>query len=264
MILEDLHVHTSYCDGKDKPEEIVKAAIEKGMKRIGFSGHSYAPYCEDYCMSEADTLKYIAEIKSLKEKYKNKIDILCGIEMDYYSQIDTKTFDYIIGSVHYLKVGEKYLPVDENVQMTQDHIKRYFDNDAYSFAQQYFLTVSDVVKKTGADIIGHFDLILKFNEQVKIFDENNERFEKAYKEAIDRLVRYNKPFEINTGAISRGYRTQAYPSDKILRYIYQKGGKVILASDSHSKETLLYKFDEYEKKAKEIGLSLFNDGTNPY
>ncbi|MBO5371040.1 MAG: PHP domain-containing protein, partial [Clostridia bacterium] len=41
MILEDLHTHTTYCDGKDSPEDMVKTAIEKGLRVIGFSGHIY-------------------------------------------------------------------------------------------------------------------------------------------------------------------------------------------------------------------------------
>ena len=40
---QDLHTHTTYCDGQHTTEEMVLAAINKGMKRIGFSGHSPRP-----------------------------------------------------------------------------------------------------------------------------------------------------------------------------------------------------------------------------
>ncbi len=256
MILEDLHVHTVYCDGKDTPEDIVKTAIEKGMNRIGFSGHSYTFFDNEYCMTKEGTKKYIEEINRLKQVYKDKIYILCGVEKDYYSDIETKDFDYVIGSVHYIKAGNKYLPVDENAEMSKKIIKNFFDGDVYSFIKEYYMTVSDVVNKTKADIIGHFDLISKFNEQERMFNENDPRYIKVYRQAIDSLVKYNKPFEINTGAISRGYRTQAYPSDEMLKYICKKGGCVILSSDSHSKETLLYGFEEYEKKARDIGFKI--------
>ena len=67
MILEDLHVHTVYCDGKDTPEDIVKTAIEKGMNRIGFSGHSYTFFDNEYCMTKEGSKKYIEEINRLKQ-----------------------------------------------------------------------------------------------------------------------------------------------------------------------------------------------------
>ena len=69
MILRDCHVHTTYCDGKDKAEDIVKTAIDKGLKTLGFSGHSYTPMDTRYCMSIEGTREYIKEINILKEKY---------------------------------------------------------------------------------------------------------------------------------------------------------------------------------------------------
>ena len=89
MILRDFHVHSTYCDGKSTLEETVLAAIEKGIRHLGFSGHSYTPFDEGYCMSPSDTKRYVAEIKTLKEKYKDKIKIYCGIEKDVFSDITT-------------------------------------------------------------------------------------------------------------------------------------------------------------------------------
>ena len=54
------------------------------------------------------------------------------------------------------------------------------------------------------------------------------------------------PFEINTGAISKGYRTEPYPAKNIRDYIRQQGGRFILSSDSHRTDTLCYGFEEYE------------------
>ena len=52
--------------------------------------------------------------------------------------------------------------------------------------------------------------------------------------------------EINTGAISRGYRNEPYPSNQILEYIKSKGGYFILSSDSHSKENIAYQYDKWK------------------
>ena len=91
MILCDFHVHTTFCDGKDSAEDMVLAAIKLGMKKLGFSGHSYTPFDEEPCMSPEDTQRYIQEVHRLREKYCGQIEILCGTECDYYSDIDAKS-----------------------------------------------------------------------------------------------------------------------------------------------------------------------------
>ena len=259
MILQDLHTHTTYCDGKNTPEEMVLAAIEKGMTRIGFSGHCYTFFDTSYCMSESGVRAYCAEIAALKEKYKGRIEILCGVEQEYYATASTEPFDYMIGSVHYVKCGEEYIPVDESAQTLLRGVKEHFEGDIYALAEAYFRTVGDVLAKTNADIIGHFDLISKFNEDGRLFDENHPRYVAAYTSAIDRLIPYGKPFEVNTGAISRGYRTRPYPSEAMLRYIAKKGGKVILNGDSHSAGTLCYRFETWHAECQRIGVEVVVD-----
>lgn len=256
MTLQDLHTHTTYCDGKNTPEEIVKAAIEKGMTKIGFSGHSYTFFDESCCMSIPNVIKYLTEINSLKEKYKGKIEILCGVEQDYYSNFSRMGFDYIIGSVHYVKVDNKYIPIDESEETLLSAVNKHFGGDIYALCEEYFKTVGDVVAKTGADFIGHFDLISKFNEGGKLFDESHPRYVKAYTEAIDKLIPYSRPFEVNTGAIARGYRTHPYPSVAQLKYIAEMGGYVILNSDAHAAENLCYEFEKWKKACKDIGASV--------
>ena len=43
MILEDFHLHTTFSDGKHTPEEMIRAALDMGMKRIGISDHAPTP-----------------------------------------------------------------------------------------------------------------------------------------------------------------------------------------------------------------------------
>lgn len=252
MILCDLHVHTNYSDGKNSPEEVVKSAIEKGMTCLGFSDHSYTFFDEVYCMTKADTENYYDEISALKEKYKDKIKILCGIEQDIFATEPTDRYDYVIGSVHYIKIEDEYVPVDETPQKLTDAADKYFGGDIYKLTEIYFDTVAQVIEKTDADIIGHFDLISKFNEGGKMFDESDCRYVSVWKNAVDRLIPSGKPFEINTGAISRGYRTDPYPSREMAEYIRDKGGKFILSSDSHSADTLCFVFDRAGSIAEEI------------
>ena len=50
-ILREFHVHTNFSDGRDTPEEMVRAAIARGMTEIGFSDHSPTWFDESYCIN---------------------------------------------------------------------------------------------------------------------------------------------------------------------------------------------------------------------
>lgn len=65
---------------------------------------------------------------------------------------------------------------------------------------------------TKCDFIGHFDLLTKFNEGYKHFDETKDAYLEPAITAMHKLAALGIPFEINTGAMSRGYRSAPYPS----------------------------------------------------
>ena len=56
--LQNLHQHSTFCDGKDTPEEVVLSAIEQGFDSIGFSSHSYMPWNTGYSWKMEDTTAY--------------------------------------------------------------------------------------------------------------------------------------------------------------------------------------------------------------
>ena len=238
MMTNDLHTHTIYSDGNHTPEEMVLSAIEKGLQVIGISDHSYTDFDGTYCMKKEKIEEYIEEIENLKVKYRDKIKVLCGVEQDLFAGMPTHEFDYVIGSVHYFKLGDEYIDVDNSAEKLTDAADKYFGGDIYSLVEEYYRTVGEVAEKTGADIIGHFDLITKFQEKTPLFDTKNERYIKAWQAAVDKLLKADIPFEINYGAISRGYRTLPYPAEDIKEYISKKGGRFILTSDSHHKDTI--------------------------
>ena len=250
MTTVDLHMHTTYCDGKNTPEEMILSAIEKGLTTVGLSGHSYTGNQNVCGMSMENMQKYFDEVNALKEKFKDKIKVLCGIEQDSFAGFPALDFDYAIGSVHYVYKNGEYLGVDHSEAILTNDVNKFYNGDYIAYAEDYYKQVANVLKDTNADIIGHFDLVTKFNEGYKLFDENDPRYIKAYKDAVDALIPYGKPFEVNTGAISRGYRTLPYPSSQIIDYIKQKGGKLIMSSDSHSAENIAFKFDEFDYLVK--------------
>jgi len=252
MILSDFHTHTNYCDGKNTPREMVEAAIKMNMKNIGFSVHSYTFFDESYCIKEQKISEYKNEIFKLKNEYADKIKIFCGVEKDYYSDMDTSGFDYVIGSVHYIKHKGKYFPIDYSEEMFLNVVNECFEGDFMLLAREYYKSVSEVCEKTKCDIIGHLDLISKYNEGERLFAETAE-YKMLVQNAIDRLLKSNAVFELNTGAISRGIKSTPYPSEFALSYILKNGGKVVLSGDAHTTDTLCFEFDKWENKICDLG-----------
>ena len=162
----------------------------------------------------------------------------------------------MIGSAHYLLLDGEYRHVDNTPEMLIETAERCFGGDIYAVTEDYFRTVARVAERTGCDIIGHFDLISKFNEKCRLFDPAHPRYVAAWQAAAEALLPYGKPFEINTGAMSRGWRTEPYPAADILRYLAERGARFILSSDSHAAETLCYDFEAQERRASALGLRL--------
>lgn len=241
----DLHTHTTYSDGKASAEEMIRAAIRLGLDEIGISDHSYTDFDESYCMKKRAIPAYLAEIAALKEKYKGVISVRCGVEQDLFSKESTLPFDYAIGSAHYLFAGGSYHPLDEKKEDFVALCEKHFGGDYYALAEQYFDGVATFADREDISIIGHLDLITKFNEGGVLFDEHNPRYLTAAKKCIDRLAAAGKTFEINTGAIARGYRTEPYPSAPLLAYIREKGCPLLLSGDAHSPSTIAFAFDRF-------------------
>ncbi len=241
----DLHMHTIWSDGTNTAEEMVQEAIRKGLETVGISDHSSGDPCG---MTLEQSVEYRAEIARLKEKYAGQIRVLCGLERDYFTD-DFADYDYTIGSVHWLAMPDGHrVPIDYMAEKLREGAEKYFGGDFYALAEAYYAMMAKVVEVTKCDIIGHFDLITKFIEQDPAFDTNHPRYVKAWQQAADELLKTGKPFEVNTGAISRGYRTTPYPVKEIRDYIREHGGKLIMSSDAHAKENIAFRFDEWEGK----------------
>ena len=247
------HTHTNYCDGKDSPEELVKAALNKGFFALGFSSHSFTEMDKSFALNPEKAEKYRAEIAALKEKYKGKIELYCGIEQDYFSDEPTYAYDYVIGSVHYVLKNGEYIAVDDTAQIVREAADRLYGGDFDALAEDYFALVSNVAEKTNADIIGHFDLVSKYSE-INGYGESP-RFLAAAERAVKALMPYGLPFEINTGAMAKGVRSVPYPSPEILKIIKKHGGEIMLSSDCHDKNYLDFAFDKAAALARETGFT---------
>ena len=244
------HIHSTFSDGKNTTEEIVLAAIENGFVAIGFSDHGFTNYDLRYCMK--DQTGYINEIKKLKEKYKNQIQIYLGVEEDAFHPLNRNDFDYIIGSCHYGFCNNNYYPIDSNYDYFKKCLEA-FGNDHLAFAESYYSNFCEYITNRKPDIIGHFDLITKFDEMGETLFLGDTDYIKISEKYTKEALKSGSIFEINTGAIARGVRTTVYPFENLLHILRKENTPIILSSDSHSIDTLDFQFEETKKYLEDIG-----------
>ncbi len=252
MIRANFHTHTTFSDGKNTPEEMVQAALSLDMSALGFSDHSPLVGFEGTSgILPEEENAYRQEILRLKEKYAGQIELYLGIEMDSFSDPNPYPYDYRIGSIHGFFADGQYRAVDYTEQWMLETVEKFFGGDHFAYAKSYYRAVSETADRHNPTFFGHIDLVAKYNEGNKYFDEGDKRYLNAALEAVEALLPTGKPFEINTGAISRGVRTTPYPNPLILKEIRNMGGKIILSGDSHASSGLLCAYD----KATELAIS---------
>lgn len=250
-MLANFHTHTTFCDGKNTPEEIILYAIDNGFDAIGFSGHGYTPFDFTYCMK--DTEGYVANVTMLKEKYKGKIKIYLGIEEEKMHRINREAFDYMIGSSHYFCGNGKYYSIDNSYETFKECLE-YFNNDELLLADTYYRTFCEYVEERKPDIVGHIDLITKYDETAEPIFLNNDKYYKIAEKYISKIAD-KFVFEINSGAISRGVRTTPYPDEKLLYVLKKNNGNMIISSDAHSMEALDFQFKEMKHILQDVGFN---------
>lgn len=266
--LSSVHVHSKLCDGKNPLDEMAVTAWRSGLKTLGFSGHSHTPCDIEYCMTQSRTALYKAQVAKLKERYAGKLDILCGLEWDLYSDDDPTAYDYFIGSAHYVrgpKTG-RYYEIDFREADLAACIQDDFDGDGLAVVEAYFDNVRQVAEHKPT-ILGHFDLIKKINKGNKFFDENSPRYAAAARTALEAAAANGCVLEVNTSAVYRGYREDFFPGEDILRAWKEMGGEVIITADAHEAKALTFGFDEAAAMLKKLGYDhvqvLGKDGFTP-
>lgn len=233
---QNLHTHSTYCDGKNSIRDMIETAIEKKFNILGFSGHGYMPL--DNCsMSVENTRKYIAEVTAMKEEYKDRLTIFLGVEQDVLNRVMVKEpFDFIIGSCHEMIHEGQILPIDYNRGIMEFMTDVWYGGDFRVLAKEYYTMIRKMKEWDEVDIVGHLDLITKYNEDESFISFTDPAYIKEACDTVDALK--DKIFEVNTGAIARGYRKTPYPHISLLKYMKEKDVRICLNSDCHNMDDL--------------------------
>ena len=189
----------------------------------------------------------------------DKIKIFLGLEAEMHSfpELDTEGYDYLIGSCHFFEIEGEKVSCDRRAEVIKEVIDTYFGGDIYALIEAYYERVGQIVQLTGANIIGHFDLITKFQEQTPLVDETHPRYIAAWKKAVDAILPHCQLFEINTGAVSSGLR-ELHPLTDIIKRYKELGGEIItIGSDAHKPENICGYFNRAEEVLKECGFKYY-------
>ncbi|NPA28145.1 MAG: histidinol-phosphatase HisJ [Epsilonproteobacteria bacterium] len=239
----DLHNHTPLCNhATGSPREFIKEAINQNIDIFGFSDHAPMEFDKKYRMSFSQMKEYEEKIKSLKEEFKDKIDIRVGYEVDFLPGfIDKRVIkakvDYLIGSVHFIKKWGFDNP---------EFIGEWKNKDIDKIYEEYFEAVKNMAKSGLFQIVGHLDLIKVFNFKPK------KDIRLLAKEAIKEIKRANMVVELN----SAGFRkpvNEPYPSKELLQLCYEEQIEITFGSDAHKIGDIGYKYSDIISIAKEIG-----------
>ncbi|PIE75325.1 MAG: hypothetical protein CSA18_00475 [Deltaproteobacteria bacterium] len=252
MIKIDCHIHTIFCKHAEKSiHSYIEHAIKNGLKKILFLEHltlSEKNFKNSMTINEVPL--YFYAVKNASEKYKNIIDIKCGIEADFHEDFFNETqkicekfdFDMIGGSVHFIK--------NFNIASRKTR-KDYADIPQYELVLEYFRTVKKMVEYGFIDTVCHFDLIFKFGISENLYID--EKINSCINSIIDIIAEKKISMEINTSGFTHPVKRQ-YPSFDIIKKCKEKKIGFTIGSDAHSPEQT----GRYFKGIKKI-LGLLNE-----
>ena len=253
MLRANYHTHSVFCDGDNTAEEMVRHALDLGFTHLGFSGHMD----EEIHM---DWPAYVNEIERLRTLYADRLDILCGVELDtLYDPTSCPDAEYVIGSTHYLDVDAPYSrAIDYSADVSERLCEDFFGGDWYALCRSYYELEAQLCDRIGCTFVGHFDLVTRFNDDLRAFSEEDPRYLRPALDAMEHLVSQGLPFEINCGAHNRGRKEELYPRQSLLKALHGFGGEIFINSDAHQTSCLNGSFDAAVRRAMAAGFTHVN------
>ncbi|MBT3397621.1 histidinol-phosphatase HisJ [archaeon] len=242
MVKANYHTHTTGSDGKLKPEELVKLAIRKKFDILGITDHYHFPpgfrdWGNDYYSTE-----HFRELKRLKKKYKGKIKILVGVEFDWLKDYKSwtkkeakKRFDYRLVSVHFVKIGKEYFPIDHSKESFEKMVKS--SGGIKKLVKNYYSDLRSAIKSGWFDVVAHFDIIKVWNKNNKYFSGDEDWYMKEVRKTLKLISKKKMKLDLNASGWRRPCDEQ-YPSLWILREAKGLGIEILIGTDEHKAEHL--------------------------
>ena len=246
--ISDYHMHTPLCGHAiGQPEEYAQHAVEIGLPEIGFSDHAPLVSHVDpkITMSFAQLPEYYKMIEAVQKRFKGKLRIKMALETDFIPGYEAKTkkiladypYDYVIGSVHFIKDWGFDNP-DDRESWNQKDINRVY-HDYYELLRQS-------AKSKLFDIMGHVDLVKKFGHRAT--EDMTDEIQKTARVFKDSGV----AVEINTAGLRKPVK-EIYPSLDAIKIYCAAGIPLTFGSDAHDPQDVGRDYDKAIALAKAAG-----------
>ncbi len=248
----NLHTHTNMSDGRNTAREMAEEAVSRNMRTLGFTDHVSTPGYEELSLP-ADLTGYVREITSLAQEYKDRLEIVCGLEEEFASWADAPGIQYRIGSRHSIWKGGERFQIDETPEEFADGVERLYGGDVREAVTDYFRHLCSDVEEHVPEIMGHVDLVRKLNTAGRFFDEDSAWYRAAVLEAVQAAGEKGVIFELNSSNVARKRRNIFYPADFALKHILEKGWPVTVTSDAHYAGMITGAFGLARRRLEDIG-----------
>ncbi len=247
----DSHVHSDFSpDGHEPAEQLVLAAIDKGVTFIAFTDHLDLTKTGQIPPRMRDLPAYCRALGVLKEKYAGRIEIAIGVECGWApgadktiaGMLDGLPFDYIVNSIHDVNGADCY-------------DREFYDGKSKKQAyREYFNAVYDSLDAAYPyHAIGH----LGYPERVSPYPDRAvyyEEFSDILDAILKKIIAKQKILELNTSIRD----TLCLPRRDVLAHYRVLGGeKITFSSDAHFTARLCDKYAGVCARAKSLGFSGF-------
>ena len=226
--IADYHMHTPLCGhAVGEPFAYASTAVKIGLSEIGFSDHAPMVHREapGITMTHEELPVYYRMIEGVREQFKDKIKIKAAIEADYIPGYEHKTkemledypYDYVIGSVHFIKNWG----FDDPAQREQWNQK-----DINGVYRDYYALLRQSARSGLFDIMGHVDLVKKFGHRATAdMTDEIKKTAAVFKQA-------GVAVEINTSGLRKPVK-EIYPALTNLQIYCEAGVPLTFGSDAH-------------------------------
>lgn len=243
--LTNYHCHTLYCDGRADMDSFLRFASAEHFTSFGFSSHAPLPFPTNWTMEWDRMDDYLNEFGRMKEKYRHKMELIIGLEIDY---IDDKNnpanemfqklpLDFRIGSVHMLYDKDDMLvDTDCPAETFALVVDNNFEGDLDYVVKKYYAKLQRMIELGGFDILGHADKI-HYNASCYRYGIVDEPwYDKLMKEYFGFIAEKGYQVEINT----KQYPDYAvfYPDCKYFSLLHHLGIRIQVNSDAHYPERI--------------------------
>ena len=252
------HTHTYRCGHADDnmmDEDYVKEFINKGFKKIAFTDHCPEKEIIDkrptMRMDYSQINEYLTSIKNLKEKYKDKIDIQTGFEIEFLPGQEKNLLE-LKEMTDILVLGQHFIYADNNKDLKIFRKHEFSDEDLIKYANY----IDTALKLKIPDIVVHPDLYMLDR------NEFGEKEKKVAEMICKSAEKYNIPLEINLSEaymyLSNLKDKISYPCKEFWKVATNYNIKVIYGIDAHYKEHIRLYEDSIEMVNKILGKEIID------